>query len=440
LRKQRFSTQRTICVNLNEKINLMNIVNKQYLSTPDEICEAFQNAQPFRHVQLKDFLEPGFLEAIRGEFPDPPVELVNEFGIESKKHVVQDIRDLGPTFKAWDQMAQSPEFLQWLSAATGIADLLYDPEYHGAGTHNNMHGQRMEVHVDFNYHRTTGYHRRLNLIVYISEVWEKEWGGSLELHKHPWEPEVDLWVNYPCFGNHAVLFETNEYSWHGFEEIDLPEDKRHLSRKSLTIYFYTKERPKEEIGRKHSTIYVPRPMPATIQPGRELTEKDYVKLARIMQDRNYFVQGLYNREMDLQEKIDNQQHLLNLYANAFQVPMVGFVKQIGKVQGLLPTMVVQSDLKVEVEALRAISHFSLEGFVPKFVNSGKNTLSIYFDGILAYKADVKDMFKVQVPLRLTTGQKCTVSLTTDKSVSPKSMGLNEDETTFMFVLALMIFE
>ena len=32
-------------------------------------------------------------------------------------------------------------------------------------------------------------------------------------------------------------------SWHGFERIQLPEGKKHLSRKMLSIYLYTRDRP-----------------------------------------------------------------------------------------------------------------------------------------------------------------------------------------------------
>ena len=48
--------------------------------------------------------------------------------------------------------------------------------------------------------------------------------------------------------------ETNELSWHGFPRISLPAEKKHLSRKSLALYFYTKDRPSEEIKGGHATF------------------------------------------------------------------------------------------------------------------------------------------------------------------------------------------
>ena len=136
---------------------------------------------------------------------------------------------------------------------TGIEGFLYDPEYHGAGTHENLVGQGMDPHIDFNLHRNTGYHRRINAIIYLNEEWKEEWGGSLQIHKNPWEPETDEIQTFLPLKNRCILCETNEYSWHGFEQIRHPTNPN-PSRKSFTVYMYTKYRHLEEIGDKHGTL------------------------------------------------------------------------------------------------------------------------------------------------------------------------------------------
>jgi hypothetical protein len=419
-----------------------NIINPQYLENTQKIRTEFIEPYPFKHVLLENFLTPQFLKAIREEFPNPPPPetMKNEYGGYSKKHVVQSIRDLGPTFEVWDDLLQSAEFIAWVSAVTGIEGLIYDPEYHGAGTHNNLHGQSMDVHIDFNYHRTTGYHRRLNLIVYISEEWDAAWGGSLELHKNPWDPDKDEWKSYPSFGNNAVFFETNEISWHGFEEVNLPEDKRHLSRKSLTVYYYSVDRPANEIGPKHTTVYVPKPMPAHIEPGKVLTEKQYRELKNHFLRRNFFLKALYDREARLLQVIDNQKYMLNQYIDAHRLPTLGFVKQIGQVKGLLPSMVVNADLVAELEPVKPLNTIILEGYVPPFVNEGKNTLQIKVDESIVKSIEVEESFNVAIPLNRVTEDRFMLTISAEKRVSPKEMRLNEDTTIFCFILVEVTFE
>jgi hypothetical protein len=96
--------------------------------------------------------------------------------------------------------------------------------------------------------------------------------------------------------NHAVLFETNERSWHGFDEIKLPEEKQHLSRRSLTVYYYSKHGETNDIADEHSTIYVPNWIPASVKPGEVLSEDAYRELETVMYRRDHYLQHLYKRE------------------------------------------------------------------------------------------------------------------------------------------------
>jgi Rps23 Pro-64 3,4-dihydroxylase Tpa1-like proline 4-hydroxylase len=130
-----------------------------------------------------------------------------------------------------------------MSDLTGIPDLLPDVNMFGGGTHENRHGQQLDAHVDFNYDPKTKLHRRLNLLVYLNKEWDESWGGSIELHSNPRKPDENTIASFTPDFNRAVIFETNEYSWHGFPRINLPADKRHLSRKAFPYIFTARAGP-----------------------------------------------------------------------------------------------------------------------------------------------------------------------------------------------------
>ncbi len=122
--------------------------------------------------------------------------------------------------------------------------------------------------------------------LYLNKEWEEAWGGAIELHSDPRNAAVDETASFLPLFNRAVIFETNEYSWHGFKRISLPPDKEHLSRKSFSIYLYTKDRPVEEVVAPHTTFYVPQPLPANLRVGHTLTEQDMLELSIRTQGRD----------------------------------------------------------------------------------------------------------------------------------------------------------
>jgi len=397
----------------------------------------FESASPFKHVGIENFLAEKFIHDILQEFPEPPAKekLINEFGNKSKKHAVHEIKDLGPTFLRWHDMLRSEEFINWISRITGIQNLLFDEEYHGAGTHNNLNGQGMDVHVDFNYHRTTGLHRRLNLIVYLNEGWKSEWGGSLSLHKNPWNPDTDTWTSFPCSYNRAIIFETNEISWHGFERINLPDEYADRSRKSLTVYYYSKDRPADEIADKHSTIYVQKPIPRHIVPGYTLNESDSNELRSIIRHRNGYLKGMYNRESLLLKRIENFKHHVKQYENHQRLPLVGFVRQINKSTGILPNGKVIDTLKFEIESTRNNSTMLLKGQVYEFINEGENLVDIYVNNERVVAGiRLKKQFSTEVNIEFVKNQRYKMDLVPTSFQSPYEAGINNDKRSLAFLL------
>ena len=268
--------------------------------------EEFASAQPFRHIVIDNFLEPAFCERLIAEFPDfESQNAVNELGQVGRKAVVADIARLGGSYAELDRLIRSREFLGWVGQVASIDNLVYDPDYIGGGTHENLSGQDLDWHVDFNYHPRRPLHRRLNLIVFLNPEWREEWGGRLELCKDPWQPAANgSGRQILPIANRCVLFETTESSWHGFSRIRLPEDRQELSRRSIAVYFYTKDRPAAEIASSHGTVYVPRPLPERIEPGYTLRPEDAEELEILVSRRDRQIQYLYEREMEFSKTLE----------------------------------------------------------------------------------------------------------------------------------------
>ena len=264
-----------------------------------DLRQQFDAAQPFRHVVVDEFLDPQLCHELIAQFPAFDARYAkNERGELGRKAAIAKIARLGPAYARFDGLMRDHEFLSVLGRITGIPDLLYDPEYVGGGTHENLDGQELDSHVDFNYHPGRGLHRRLNLIVFLNPQWDTAWGGCLELLREPSDLR-DKSVVAPL-ANRAVIFETTESSWHGFRRIRIPPG-RGISRKSIAIYFYTKDRPAAETAPSHGTLYYHRRLPDRIQAGYVLREEDLAEIGALLARRDTHIRFLYERELGFSE-------------------------------------------------------------------------------------------------------------------------------------------
>lgn len=292
-------------------VTIRDVIAQEHLARVDEWCEQFNSAKPFRHLVIDNFFTEEYAAQLLAEFP--PFERGNaraEDGSLGNKSTVEKIRELGPAYATLDDLVQSEPLLELVGALTGIPKLIYDPWYFGGGTHENRHGQDLDAHVDFNRHPIERWHRRLNLIVYLNHHWQDEWGGSLELHSDPRADDDQFVAITPLF-NRAVIFETTEWSWHGFPVIQLPADEQELTRRSIALYFYTEERPAEELADTHSTIYVDRPLPERFAEGRALTDFDVQELRVLLKRRDMHNQRLYAEITSLTNQLEGARAALN---------------------------------------------------------------------------------------------------------------------------------
>ena len=304
------------------------MIADQTLAAVPAAAERFQQREPFRHVVIDGFLQPDIAEALLAEFPEfNPALAINEDGKVGSKSVHERIRALGPTYSRFDEFIQTQDFLGLVSRITGIPGLLYDPHYFGGGTHDNRNGQALDAHVDFNRHPVTHTHRRLNLIIYLNPDWQAEWGGVLELHSDPRSDHDQVTPVVPLF-NRAVIFETTEHSWHGFSPINLPATRQDEARRSIALYFYTAQRPADELAEAHSTVYVGRPLPDHVVAGVTLAQADVDEIRGLLQGRDLHIQRLYRETSALNARLEQAMRAVGLVRGSLAFRAVAAMRRV----------------------------------------------------------------------------------------------------------------
>lgn len=63
---------------------------------------------------------------------------------------------------------------------TLINNLMIISDRYGSGLHQGGNGSFLDIPIDYKLHTIEKKQRRLNLIIFLNQNWEKEWGGYLE--------------------------------------------------------------------------------------------------------------------------------------------------------------------------------------------------------------------------------------------------------------------
>lgn len=274
----------------------LNCINKEenlkkyfgsWIKNVDELVEQFNNAEPSKHIIIENFLESSYAEKISQNYPTDFENwwcYNNPFEV---KYTNDNINNMNKPIKDLFYILSSIELTNLFSKLSNIQDLEYDPYLHGAGLHAHPRYGRLDIHLDYEKHPILeNKWRRLNIILYLSKEWKNEWNGETELwDKNLLECKVKSYVKF----NSAIIFQTNEISWHGLpEKIMCPEG---VYRKSLAYYYIsplTRKHSKNKIGDDGSgyrtkATFVKRPQCSylpqmeklfIIRPYRRITEND----------------------------------------------------------------------------------------------------------------------------------------------------------------------
>ncbi|MDM9382273.1 2OG-Fe(II) oxygenase [Chlorogloeopsis sp. ULAP01] len=217
--------------------------------------EAYNEVEPFPHIVIDNFLPEFILESILDEFPKVDKIDWQKFDASAEKKLAsKNELQMGDTTRFLLYQLNSSVFINFLETLTGIDGLIPDPHFEGGGLHQIERGGYLKIHADFNWHRKLRLDRRLNLLLYLNQNWQEEYGGHLEL----WDQQMSHCVKkiLPVF-NRCVIFNTTDSSYHGHPEpLNSPQGQ---TRKSLALYYYSNGRPSTETSSPHSTMFRVRP-------------------------------------------------------------------------------------------------------------------------------------------------------------------------------------
>jgi Rps23 Pro-64 3,4-dihydroxylase Tpa1-like proline 4-hydroxylase len=202
-----------------------------WIGNLDDIKKQYKNVFPVENVIIDNFLNSNIAEEISELFPtnlddyhfyNNPIEV---------KYAHDNIDKLNSKIRKIFYLLSTKYMENIFSTITDI-EMEHDPYLHGAGLHMHPKDGRLGIHLDYEIHPYSGKQRNLNIILYLSKEWDESWGGHTEI----WNSDVsEIIFKSKVNFNSAIIFKTNEISWHGVSsKIKCPEK---IYRKTLAYYY-----------------------------------------------------------------------------------------------------------------------------------------------------------------------------------------------------------
>lgn len=219
---------------------------------PQTLRPRYLAADPFPHIVLDGLFNEADLDPVLEDFPSPEATRWMRFDSPSERKLgyYHEHSTISSRVRSFLDAMNGFEMLLFLEGVTGIEGLIPDPYFGGGGLHQIEPGGFLKIHADFNLHPKLKLDRRVNMLVYMNREWREEWGGHLEL----WNGAMtECRQSIAPLFNRTVIFSTTDTSFHGHPQpLATPPG---VTRKSVSLYYYTAGRPAEEQSEPHDTIF-----------------------------------------------------------------------------------------------------------------------------------------------------------------------------------------
>ena len=228
--------------------DIQHIRNK--FSDFQKLNSIFVETEPHPILVLDDFLPINTARCLQKECESIPIEHWTEF--TRRGSYMKECKNLDYSPEAVNVVNQlnSSQCLKWLENITGIQGLLPDPHLTGAGYSRSFNGDSLKIHTDFNWNDELRLHRKLTLIVYLTEEWQEEYGGHIEFYDDNNQKLVKkIFTQF----NRCVIWQYHKTGFHGYPTpIQCPE---HLSRNTLRVFYYVSNSQYLEDDPPHRSLY-----------------------------------------------------------------------------------------------------------------------------------------------------------------------------------------
>lgn len=206
----------------------------------EPLAEQFRGGKPFANVIVDGFFKPEIFEAIQQELVAGETNFRQVFTDDLQTNKTISTGDsVPPLISLIAAKFASARMLRYLEALTGFRRLIPDPYYNTDYGYYHIVGSGgvLGSHVDHSRHSSLNVPHVLNIVVYLTDPWEPQDGGTLCLFDSSGK-KVEKRVE--CLPNRAAIFACTPTAYHGVEPVALDGGKR---RHSLYFAYYSVDAP-----------------------------------------------------------------------------------------------------------------------------------------------------------------------------------------------------
>ena len=206
---------------------------------------------PWFHGSSSQFLNQDKALLMAKKFPSINDEVWQNYGktFDTKYGIKKELTNksyMHESIREFMNLLESNNFIRYVEEITGVKNLFVDKNLYGGGLNLYPGGSHLHPHVDFNFNDEIHAYRTVNLIYYLNDNYQEDSGGEFCLYSSP--KKIEKLIK-PIL-NTCILFVTNKKTIHGVKRTN-----KNFYRKSISVWYYTRGKEKDQDSKPHQTIW-----------------------------------------------------------------------------------------------------------------------------------------------------------------------------------------